>query len=35
MEYRHKGKVVVIGVLERGGTVRTEIVGDRTRPRCR
>jgi transposase-like protein len=29
MQYRHKGKVVVMGLLERGGKVRTEIIGDR------
>jgi hypothetical protein len=29
MQYRHKGKVVVMGMLERGGNVRTEIIGDR------
>jgi transposase-like protein len=29
MGCRHKGKVVVMGLLERGGQVRTEIVGDR------
>jgi transposase-like protein len=29
MEYRHKGKTVVLGLLERGGTVRTEIIEDR------
>jgi len=29
MEYRHKGKVVVMGILERGGKVRTKVVDDR------
>jgi transposase-like protein len=29
MEHRHKGKIVVMGMLERNGVVRTEIVGDR------
>lgn len=32
MEYRHKGKKVVLGLLERGGTVRTEIIDDRDKP---
>lgn len=29
MAYRHKGKSVVLGFLERGGRVRTEIIEDR------
>ncbi len=32
MEYRHKGKTVVLGLLERGGKVRTEIIADRNKP---
>jgi transposase-like protein len=32
MEYRHKGKTVVMGLLERGGKVRTEVIADRDKP---
>jgi transposase-like protein len=32
MEGRHKGKTVVMGLLERGGTVRTEVIEDRDKP---
>jgi transposase-like protein len=32
MEYRHKGKTVVLGLLERGGKVWTEIIADRNKP---
>jgi len=32
MEYKHKGKTVVLGILERGGKVRAEIVADRNKP---
>ena len=32
LQYRHKGKTVVLGLLERGGKVRAEVIADRTKP---
>lgn len=32
MAQKNKSKTIVLGILERGGVVRTEVVGDRERP---